>query len=543
MSHESGAFTHIANDAISRLSTKGLPPTPTNYEAVFSALCAERGVRPPNGNGNGSTAVAGGAHLAIADELGDLLVGLARIGCAVTPDLVDVMRDLRMARTDGELDRGELLRIVDSVQAASDQFGGEATPMARVGGAGDPEFVGQVAALCKALVPVADPEGQFRDEVMPPLRALSSAGTAAEAAPHVQSLTAFANARREDRAAQLKAFRGCELRSGHLASVASTCMDFMGSAFADVPELAEVLDSVRGRLNSGDARELQRVNDELADQLRALSDSVAPVQQQKSVIKGVLRTLASQLGAASDGSAEFVEKTAQIQERLEAANDLTELRELQDLLISETTAAAASASSMKEKLGKLSTEVADSQAQIDRLEQALTESRQKMNLDQLTRIPNRRALDGWVASQLYRGGHLARAYTLLVIDLDHFKAVNDTHGHLAGDRVLAETARRLKMGIRDIDFLARYGGEEFVLVLPDCDLRIGTAVASRLCQLVRRKPVNHEGTDITVTASIGVGTAKDDEAFGVVFERADQCVYIAKESGRNQAVPETKLKP
>ena len=209
--------------------------------------------------------------------------------------------------------------------------------------------------------------------------------------------------------------------------------------------------------------------------------------------------------------------------------------------MSETAAAAAGAVTMKDKLGELSHTVADSRSQIDRLERALTESRQKMNLDPLTRVPNRRALDGWVGGQLYSGDVLKRDYTLLVVDLDHFKHVNDTHGHLAGDRVLAETARRLKMGIRDIDFLARYGGEEFVLVLPDCDLRIGTAVAERLCQLVRRKPITHEGTDITVTASIGVGTARAGEAFSVVFERADQCVYIAKDNGRNQAVPETRL--
>ncbi len=531
MSHNVGAFAHIANDAISRLATKGLPPTPTNYEAVFSALCQERGVNPPPDVG------AENGHVVLADEVGDLLVGLARVGSQISPELCGVLRGLRMARAGGQLDQRELLSFVDAVQAASDDL---STPEPGTSG-GDLVFVERVAALCRTLVPVADPQGTHKADVVPALRGLATAKSGAEATQHVEALTRFAAARRTENAAQATAFRGCELRNDELIAVASTCMDFMGRTFDEMPEFGEALEQVRAQLEGGTAKDLQRINSELAEQLRAVQGAVTPVQQQKSVIKGVLRNLAMQLSAASDGSVEFVEKASAIQARLESANDLTELRELQDTLINETASAAASASSMKDKLGTLSTQVADSQAQIDRLERALVESRQKMNLDQLTRVPNRRALDGWVAGQLYEGTTLRRGYTLLVIDLDHFKKVNDTHGHLAGDRVLAETARRLKMGIRDIDFLARYGGEEFVLVLPDCNLEIGTAVAGRLCQLLRRKPINHEGTDITVTASIGVGTACAGEAFDVVFERADQCVYIAKESGRNQAVPETRL--
>ena len=104
-----------------------------------------------------------------------------------------------------------------------------------------------------------------------------------------------------------------------------------------------------------------------------------------------------------------------------------------------------------------------------------------------------------------------------------------------------ETARRLKMGIRDIDFLARYGGEEFVLALPDCEQDVGQAVAGRLCQLLRRKEVPYEDKKISVTGSVGVATARRGETFEQVFERADQCVYVAKANGRDQAVSEASL--
>ncbi len=526
-----GALIEIANDAMSRLASEGIPPTPENYEAVYSALCAERGVATPP-----PSLPAG--NVAVPDELGDLLVGLARVAAAAHDDLAEVMRSLRVARTEGRMGRPTLLGLVDAVQVAvSAGINAEAVA------AGNDEFlIESISAVCRALAPVADPDGRYKDTLVPPLRALSQAVTADEAVPALATLERFANLRREEAAAEAKALKAGERRSEELIEIAQTCMNFLGEAFSEVPELGAVLASFREEIKVREPATLRRLNTELGEHLSRFKGSMMPVAQHKNVIKGVLANLAEQLTAASRGSAEFVEKAASIRTRLERANDLNELQELQSMLIQETADAASSANQMKERLGELSFRVSESQAQIDQLERALSESRQKMNLDPLTRVPNRRALDGWVAGNLYDArGHVSRSYSLLVIDLDHFKKVNDTHGHLAGDRVLAETARRLKMGIRDIDFLARYGGEEFVLVLPDCDLRIGTAVAQRLCQLLRRKAVTHEDKQIGVSGSIGVATVRPGESFAKVFERADQCVYVAKENGRDQAVPETAL--
>jgi diguanylate cyclase len=99
----------------------------------------------------------------------------------------------------------------------------------------------------------------------------------------------------------------------------------------------------------------------------------------------------------------------------------------------------------------------------------------------------------------------------------------------------------LQSGIRDKDFLARYGGEEFVIVLPDCALPIAMAVARRLCVLLERKPVVHQGREIGITASIGVAECHAAEPFRDVFSRADRCLYVAKEQGRNRALGEKEL--
>jgi diguanylate cyclase (GGDEF)-like protein len=123
-------------------------------------------------------------------------------------------------------------------------------------------------------------------------------------------------------------------------------------------------------------------------------------------------------------------------------------------------------------------------------------------------------------------------------DLDHFKVVNDTFGHAAGDAVLRETARRLKAGVRAYDSIGRLGGEEFVAVLPECDAKTGLAVAQRLCRALADTPTQYQGKSIAHSISIGVaatdqfGSARADE----LMRAADAALYRAKHAGRARAL-------
>ena len=176
---------------------------------------------------------------------------------------------------------------------------------------------------------------------------------------------------------------------------------------------------------------------------------------------------------------------------------------------------------------------------------ALREATARLELqattDVLTGLANRRAFYERLGSEHRRALRYGRPLAAIMVDLDHFKRVNDTFGHLAGDAVLAETGRRVKSGIRVVDLLARFGGEEFVLILPDCELDVAQAVADRMCTLISRKPMGHEGHVIPVTTSVGVAKKRPHEDFNVVFARADQCLYKAKQAGRNRAVAEVEL--
>lgn len=131
---------------------------------------------------------------------------------------------------------------------------------------------------------------------------------------------------------------------------------------------------------------------------------------------------------------------------------------------------------------------------------------------------------------------------LIMVDADHFKSINDTLGHLVGDRVLIEIARRLQATLRPTDVLARYGGEEFCVVIPNVDDIVAIALAERLRKAVIGSPIE----DREVTVSIGLSRKVEGEPISLLMERADQALYRSKEGGRNQVQaewPEGNLTP
>ncbi len=156
--------------------------------------------------------------------------------------------------------------------------------------------------------------------------------------------------------------------------------------------------------------------------------------------------------------------------------------------------------------------------------------------DPLTQVLNRRALTTRLAAELERARRYESVITLLMVDLDHFKRVNDTMGHLAGDDLLREVAHMLAESIRSVDVVARYGGEEFVVVLPETPRVGATRFAERLREKIEGTTfvAAHGGTSIT--ASIGVATfpAPDIHSVDDLFARADEALYRAKADGRNK---------
>jgi len=158
-------------------------------------------------------------------------------------------------------------------------------------------------------------------------------------------------------------------------------------------------------------------------------------------------------------------------------------------------------------------------------------------IDGLTEIPNKRYLMEFLGRELSRSGRHSRPLSVLIFDIDHFKQINDTYGHLCGDYVLREMARRLREGIRAEELFARYGGEEFVVVLPETTWEDARVVAERIRSIVADQPFRFDEQTFHVTISVGITTTCGETLDPVeIISKADDKLYQAKEAGRNRVV-------
>jgi two-component system, cell cycle response regulator len=166
--------------------------------------------------------------------------------------------------------------------------------------------------------------------------------------------------------------------------------------------------------------------------------------------------------------------------------------------------------------------------------QAREELRERANKDLLTMLPNRPAIAARLEEELSRCHRDRRTVGVILLDIDHFKKINDTYGHFAGDAVLRETAARLRGNMRPYDAIGRYGGEEFLVVLPNCDLEQAAIQAERMRHKLHSSSMLVDGAEMHVSASFGVTVSDGSERNPDVFVRvADEALYRAKASGRN----------
>ena len=179
-------------------------------------------------------------------------------------------------------------------------------------------------------------------------------------------------------------------------------------------------------------------------------------------------------------------------------------------------------------------------ARTERLEVAMAEARRLSETDALTQVANRRTIMESLAGLHRRAGEDCQPFSVLILDVDHFKAINDRYGHLAGDQVLTEFAHRVRSELRLLDDVAprghgarelgRFGGEEFIVALPNTDLAQAAKVAERLRNTIESHPFNDS---LSLTVSIGVAEHGREDSIDTVIGRADAALYAAKADGRN----------
>ncbi len=192
---------------------------------------------------------------------------------------------------------------------------------------------------------------------------------------------------------------------------------------------------------------------------------------------------------------------------------------------------------MKESVGGLKNRLDESQSEIESLRVELVRAREEAMTDALTGPQNRKGFERRLAEYLGPGMELPEHLSLMMLDIDHFKRVNDTFGHLFGDKVIRAVAQVIKSNIKGQDIGVRYGGEEFLVFLPETSIDGALRLAEKLRSLIasgRIKRTNSDETVESVTISIGVVGYRPAEAIEALIGRADAALYISKSNGRNR---------
>lgn len=257
--------------------------------------------------------------------------------------------------------------------------------------------------------------------------------------------------------------------------------------------------------------------------------SKADVANAVSVLGTELAKIAGLFADGSSKHARYASALTEMEDKIASVQTPEQLRAIANLLAAENHRMRVETQSMARALE-------DSQNQIATLRTSLASAEEEVLRDPLTGVSNRRAFDAALRAEVNAASATEQPLSLAMIDIDEFKAINDRHGHVAGDSVLASVAQLLAGHARNGDSVARYGGEEFALILPRTESTAASILAERLRQRLMAERVHVEGVPIALTASIGVAQLRPAEGADQLLKRADRHLYRAKELGRNRVV-------
>jgi len=260
------------------------------------------------------------------------------------------------------------------------------------------------------------------------------------------------------------------------------------------------------------------------------------VKEMVESLDGVLDKLSLRLIDMIERSDSSTVEIQQIKSELESYNEgtITNFKAAHKKLYTIAVALEENTQLLSKDLKNHSGEVKMMSRKIRKLEEDLESAKQESKEDFLTKLYNRRALDEFFAIKEAEFERYNRNYSIVMFDLDHFKEVNDTHGHDAGDAVLSAFAKILKKEARTVDVVGRFGGEEFMALLSETDTKGGVVFAEKVRKHVQKARFMYKGVRIEVTVSAGISERKKHASLQAVLNSADEYLYKAKEDGRNR---------
>ncbi|HEV7815168.1 MAG TPA: diguanylate cyclase [Janthinobacterium sp.] len=335
-----------------------------------------------------------------------------------------------------------------------------------------------------------------------------------------------------------------ELKSGDTAEQQELLLRLFKLLLENVSELLDDDSWLRGQIDAVqnliagpmDHRALEDATRSLKEVIYKQSQLKHSLSDVKLTVKNMMMTFIDRLGQVAATTGDFHEKIGGYSEKISRADNISELNQILDEVLRETRLVQTEALRARDKMVAARQEVQDAETRIHQLEAKLQHMSELVREDQLTGSLNRRGLDDVFDRETARSDRRGTPLCIAMLDLDDFKRLNDTYGHLAGDAALKHLVKVVKETLRSMDVIARFGGEEFLILLPETTVDSAAQTMTRLQRELTRHFFLHDNEKVLITFSAGVALRKPNEDQATLVKRADGAMYQAKQTGKNRVV-------
>jgi len=335
-----------------------------------------------------------------------------------------------------------------------------------------------------------------------------------------------------------------EINSGDVAEQQELLLRLFKLLLENVSSLLDDDSWLRGQIDavqeliSGpmDQRALENATRSLKDVIYKQSQLKYSLADVKGTVKHMMMTFIDRLGSVAASTGDFHEKIGGFSEKIGRADNIEDLNTVLGDVLRETRLVQSEALKSRDRMITARQEVQDAEQRIASLETALRQMSELVREDQLTGSLNRRGLDDVFERESARADRRGTPLCVALLDLDDFKRLNDTYGHLAGDGALKHLVKIVKDTLRSMDVIARFGGEEFLILLPETTAEAAALTMTRLQRELTKHFFLHDNDKLLITFSAGVALRAPHEAQAALVARADKAMYQAKKSGKNRVI-------
>ena len=335
-----------------------------------------------------------------------------------------------------------------------------------------------------------------------------------------------------------------ELKTGDIAEQQELLLRLFKLLLENVSKLLDEDSWLQGQINgvqsllSGPMNHnvLQEATRSLKDVIYKQGKLKHSLTEAKVTVKTMMLTFIDRLGEVAISSADYHQKIDVYSKQISQAQGIAELNRIIDDVMRDTRTNQADALRARDDMLAARQQAQDAETRIITLESKLEQLTELVREDQLTGSLNRRGLDDVLEREFNRADRRGFPLCIALLDLDDFKNLNDTHGHVAGDEALIYLVRVIKETLRSMDVIGRFGGEEFLIVLPDTKLEDAAQTVTRVQRELTKQIFMHQHMRLLITFSAGVALRLDGEDGKSLIQRADTALYRAKREGKNRVV-------